>query len=64
MTALMRMATEVGSEAKMSQNELLMPSASLLMGDLPTMPKQRCCALAETKGSPISSVSVLIFHGR
>ena len=39
MTALMRMATEVGSEAKMSQNELLMPSASLLMGDLPTMPQ-------------------------
>jgi hypothetical protein len=38
MIALMRIATDVRSDAKRSQNELLIPSASLLMGDLPAQP--------------------------
>ena len=35
MIAPVRIATEVRSVANRSQNELLIPSASLLMGDLP-----------------------------
>jgi hypothetical protein len=44
MMALTPIATDVRSDAKRSQKELLIPSSSLLMGDLPTMPKDRARA--------------------
>ena len=50
MIALMRIATDVRSDAKRSQNELLIPSASLLMGDLPTMPKDGAIAHSQRNG--------------
>ena len=50
MIAPVRIATDVRSDAKRSQNELLIPSASLLMGDLPTMPKDGARAHPDING--------------
>src|SRR5436190_19848448 len=45
MMALTPIATDVRSDAKRSQKELLIPSSSLLMGDLPTNAQGSCaCA--------------------
>jgi hypothetical protein len=61
MIALMRIATDVRSDAKRSQNELLIPSASLLMGDLPSMPKDGARVHPEQKRIAAATGSQVFF---